>query len=66
MEEQDIKGDHTNLVGKSLDTESCASDGLLRRTPQAGLLGSVSLSSLREVKFSDQEFAASTPIFNIK
>ncbi len=36
------------------------------RTPQAGLLGSELSSSLREVRFSDQEFAAGTPVFNIK
>ncbi len=36
------------------------------RTPQAGLLGSESSLSLREVWFSDQEFTADTPVCNIK
>ncbi len=35
-------------------------------TPQAGLLGSESLSSLKEVRFCDQEFATGTPVSNIK
>ncbi len=36
------------------------------RTLQAGLLRSESSSSLREVMFSDQEFATGTLVFNIK
>ncbi len=39
---------------------------LPRRTPQAGLLRSESSSLLREVRFSDQEFASGTPVSNIK
>ncbi len=66
LEEQDIKADYRNLVSESSDIGSHARDGLSRHTPQARLLGSESSSSLREVRFSDQEFAASTPIFNIK
>ncbi len=54
------------MIGESSDTESRAKEGLSGRTPQAGLLGSESSSSLREVRFSDQEFAASTPVSNIK
>ena len=49
-ESQDIKRDHRDLVGKSSDTVSCARAG---HTPEDGLLGSESLSSLREVKFSE-------------
>ena len=66
LEEQDIEEDHRNLGGKSSDTRSCARDGLSGRTPQAGLLGSELSSSLREVRFSDQEFAAGTSVSNIK
>ncbi len=66
LAEQDIKRDHRNLVGESSDTRSHARDGLSGRTPQAGLLGSESSSSLREVRFSDQEFAAGIPVSNIK
>ncbi len=66
LKEQDIEEDHRNLVGKSSDTESYTSDDLSRHTPQAGLLGSESSSSLREVRFSDQKFAAGTPVSNIK
>ncbi len=66
LEKQDIEGDHKNSVGESSDTRSRARDGLSGRTHQAGLLGSESSSSLREVRFSDQEFAVGTPISNIK
>ena len=60
---QDIKRDHRDLVGKSSDTESRARVG---HTPQNRLLGSELSSSLREVKFSEQEFLTSTPVSNIK
>ncbi len=67
LEEKDIEGDHRNSVGEcSSNAGSRARDGLSERTPQAGLLGSKSSSSLREVRFSDQEFAAGTPVSNIK
>ena len=66
LEEQDIKKDHRNLGGKSLNTGSCAKDGLSRQTSQTGLLEYKLSSSLREVRFSDQEFAAGIPISNIK
>ena len=33
LEKQDIKKDHTNLVGESSDIGSCAKDGLSRHTP---------------------------------
>ncbi len=54
------------MVSESSDTRSRASDGLSRCTLQAGLFGSESSSSLREVRFNDQEFAADTSISNIK
>ncbi len=54
------------MIGESSDTGSHARDGLSGRTPQTGLLGSESSSSLREVKFNDQEFAAGTLVSNIK
>ena len=54
------------MEGKSLVTKSCAKDGLSRRTPQAGLFESKLSSFLREIRFSDQEFAAGTPVSNIK
>ena len=66
LEEQDIERDHTNLGSKSLDTRSRARDGLSEHTPQARLFGSELSSFLREVRFSDQEFAAGTLVFNIK
>ncbi len=66
LTEQDIERDHRNLVGESSDIGSRAKNGLLGRTPQAELFGSDSSLSLREVRFSDQEFAASTPVSNIK
>ena len=54
------------MVGKSLDTGSCTRDGLSGCTYQAGLLRSELSSFLREFRFCDQEFAAGTPISNIK
>ncbi len=66
LEEQDIERDHRNLVGESSDTGSRARDGLSGRTPQAGLLGSESSSSLKEVRFNDPEFIAGTLVSNIK
>ncbi len=66
LEEQDIKVDQTNLVGESLNTGSRTKDDLSRRTPQAGLFGSKSSSSLRENRFSDQEFATGISISNLK
>ena len=66
LEEEDIEGDYRKLGGKSSDIENRARNGLVERTPQSGLLRSESSSSLREVRFSDQEFAASTLVSNIK
>ena len=66
LEKQDIQKDYRNLGAESLDTGCHARDDLLRYIPQAGLLGSKSLSSLREIRFSDQEFIAGTPISKIK
>ncbi len=66
LEEQEIERDHRNLVGKSSDTGSHARDGLLRRTLQARLLRNESSLSLREFRFSNQKFATSIPISNIK
>ena len=54
------------MRGESSDTGSHTKDGLLRHTPQAGLLESELSSSLREIRFSNQEFATGTPISNIK
>ncbi len=56
LEEQNIEGDHRNSVGKSSDTGSHARDGLSGQTPQDGLLTSELSSSLREVRFSEQEY----------
>ena len=66
LKEQNIEKDYRNLGSKSFDTESRARDGLARDTPQAGLLGSKLSSSLRKVRFNDQEFVISTPISSIK
>ena len=62
-EAQDIKEDYRNLVGKSSDTGSCIRAG---HTPQDGLLGNESLLSLRELRFSEQEFSAGIPVSNLK
>ena len=66
LEEQDIEKDHKNLGGKSLDIENYAKDGLAERTSQHGLFRSELSSFVREVRFSDQEFAAGIFISNIK
>lgn len=65
LKEVDIEGDHKNWLGKSLDTESYARNGLSERTPQAKLLRKSSLS-LRKVEFSNQKFAAYILISSIK
>ena len=51
---------------KSFDVESYTKDSLRGFASETRLLGKDSSSSLREVRFSDQEFAAGTPISNIK
>lgn len=66
LEVQNIKRDYRNLVGKSSDTESRAKKSLLGRTPQDELLGSELLSSLGEIKFSEQEFPVGILVSNIK
>ncbi len=49
-----------------METKSCTKDDLSGRTPQTGLLGSELSSSLKKIRFSDEEFAADTPVSNIK
>lgn len=66
LEGTDIEEHIIELVGKSLDTESHIKDILSGRTLQDGLLGSKLSSFLREIRFSDQEFAASISVSNIK
>ena len=62
-EAQNIEEDQRNLVGESSDIGSHIRVG---RTPQDSLLGSQSSSSLREVRFSEQEFLIGTLVSNIK
>ena len=66
LDEQDIEGDHRDLVGEYLDTRSRARDSLSERIPQDGLLASKLSSSLKEVRFSGQEFPAGKPVSDIK
>lgn len=66
LEKEDIKRNHRNYIGKSSDTRNYTQDGLLEHIPQDGLLISLFLSSLREVRFSEQELTASKPMSNIK
>ena len=66
LEKQDIKKDHRNLGSKSLNIKSYIKNGLSRHTSQVGLLRSKLSSSLREIRFSNQEFTVNTPISNIK
>lgn len=53
LEKQDIKGNYRNSIGKSLDIWSHIKDGLSGLIPQAWLIGSESLSLLKEVRFND-------------
>ncbi len=53
-------------MGKSSDTRSCVKDSLSRCTPQDGLLASELSSSLKEVRFSKQEFSAGISVSDIK
>ena len=53
LEEQNIEGDHTNLVSENSDIGSYTRNGLSGHTPQDWLLASELSSSLREVKFSE-------------
>ena len=62
-EAQNIEKDHKDLVDKSSNTESRAR---ARYTPQDELFGSESSSSIKKVRFSKQEFFASTLVSNIK
>ena len=60
---QDIKGDHRDWVGKSLNTGSRAR---VKHTLQDRLLRNELSSFWREIRFNEQEFSASTPVSNIK
>ena len=51
------------MVGKNLDTRSRAR---ARNTPKDWLLGNELSLSLKEVKFSEQEFLTKIPVSNIK
>lgn len=61
-----IEDNYRCLVGESLDIRSRAKNMLLRRTPQDRLLKSELLLFFKEVKTSDQEFAAGILVFYIK
>ena len=52
-EEQDIEGDHRNLVGESSDTKSRARDDLSGFTPQDSFFANELSVSLRETRFSE-------------
>lgn len=66
LKTQDIERDNRDLVGKDSDTGSRARDGLSGYTPQDRLLVSESSSSLRGVKFGEQEFPDNKPVSNVK
>lgn len=66
LEEQKIEKDHKNLIGKSLNTESHAKNGLLRRTFQNKLLASELSLFFGEVKFNKQQFSVSKHVSDIK
>ena len=62
-EVQDMEEDYRDLVGKSSDTGSYAR---AEHTFQDGLLRSESSSSLKEARFSEQEFSTGILVSNIK
>ena len=66
LEEQDIKKDHKNLQGKNLDTKSRTKKDLSERISQVKLLKNELSSFLKEVKFSNQEFAVGISVSNLK
>ena len=66
FEKPDIEEDDINLAGQSSDTGNRIWDMLSRRTSQAGLLESHLTSFGKEVRFSNEEFAGGTIVFNIK
>lgn len=66
LEEQDIEGDFRNLMGEISNTGSCVKNGLSKCTPQDKFLASESLLSLKEVRFSKQEFSTDKHVSNIK
>lgn len=66
LDEQDIERDYRDLIGQSSDTESYTSDGLLRCTLQNKLLVSKSSSSLRKIRFSEEEFHIDKLLSDIK
>ena len=61
-----MERNYRDLVGKSLDTGSRARNGLSGHTFLAGLLASASSSSLRKVRFSEQEFLAGKLVSDTK
>lgn len=66
IERLDIEKDDKNYISKSSDTESCTRDIFSEHTLQDWLFRRELLASLREIKFSDQEFIAGISISNIK
>lgn len=60
-----MKRDYRDLVGKTLDTESYAKNGLSKHIFQARFFANKLSSFLREVRFGKQEFSADKPISNI-
>ena len=66
LERQDMEKNYIDLINKSLDIRNCIGDMMSERIFQDGLLRSELSSFLRKVRFSEQEFPAGIPIFNIK
>lgn len=66
LKEQNIEGDHEDLVDKSFDTRNCAKDSLSRHTPQNRLYASKLSSFSRKVRFNEQEFPNCKLVSDIK
>ena len=66
LKEQDIEGNHKNLINKSLDTKNYAKNDLLGCIPLDKRLSSKLLLSFKEVRFNKQEFPIGKPVSNIK
>lgn len=54
------------MIGKNLNTQSPAKNGLSKNTSQTVVFANELLSFLREVKFNKLEFSASKSISDIK
>lgn len=66
LKRQDIRNNQIDLIGKILDTRNYTKDILPKRISENELFKNKSSSSLRKIRFREQEFSLGTPVSNIK